>query len=273
MSGEIRYDLVFGLGSACSCSETLRAVGLQLASFPLDWVSGSDLATRTSLLINGFDGFMEKDDLEPVENPGAFGHDCYRNCRTGLTHPHDFALGRPLTDSFADVKEKYDRRITRLLSLLDCAHRVLVVWIGDPRDERRLSDGDIRDCLDSLQNRWSSVRFDLRVIECVCGVSPALPEVRQGNGYSYRGFDYRQTAPGAKVWEVMPELLFPLFADCRVIDYRTDEERCTHRRLLHTREMARFCAKSSLDLLVAKFQYRLWRHLKKSLMRRGVEVS
>jgi len=273
MSGSAKYDLVFGLGSACSCSETLRAAGLQLASFPLDWVSGSDLLARTALLTDDFAGFLNQGDFERVENADAFGHDTYRNGRTGLVHPHDFPQGAPLESSFAEVKAKYDRRIARLLSLLDRAHDVLVVWIGDPRDERRVSDADMRTCLDRLRKRWPSVRFELRVIECVPGVSSASPQIRAGEGFSYAGFDYHRTAPGAKPWEVVPELLVPRFADSAVADYRTDEERRAHRRRLRERVLKRFGAKSTLDLLLTKFEYRLFKHLQKCLRRRGCRVD
>ena len=44
------YDFVFSLGQACTCSMTLRHAGLQFASFPLDWVSGGSLASRTALV-------------------------------------------------------------------------------------------------------------------------------------------------------------------------------------------------------------------------------
>ena len=38
------YDFIFGLGNACSCTQTLREADLQVLSFPFDWVilSGAD---------------------------------------------------------------------------------------------------------------------------------------------------------------------------------------------------------------------------------------
>ena len=45
---KLKYDLAIPLGEACSSTESLREAGLQLLSFPHDWIapdnSGSDLS-------------------------------------------------------------------------------------------------------------------------------------------------------------------------------------------------------------------------------------
>ena len=33
-----RYDICFGIGEACVCSQVLRKAGLQKLSYPFDWV-------------------------------------------------------------------------------------------------------------------------------------------------------------------------------------------------------------------------------------------
>lgn len=39
-----RYDLIVGMGKACSCSMSLRKAGLQHLSLPFDWMRFNDEA-------------------------------------------------------------------------------------------------------------------------------------------------------------------------------------------------------------------------------------
>ena len=49
-----KYDFVFSIGEACSCTQVLRQQGLQNASYPFDWLFGSTLVKRCEILANEF---------------------------------------------------------------------------------------------------------------------------------------------------------------------------------------------------------------------------
>ena len=50
------YDFVFSLGQACSCSSSLRAAKLQYASYPFDWLYGSDITDGRTFWQTAFKG-------------------------------------------------------------------------------------------------------------------------------------------------------------------------------------------------------------------------
>lgn len=268
-----RFDLVLGLGSACSCTQALRAAGLQLASFPLDWVSGGDLKTRTALVTGGFADWMSEDAWTRIDNPGAFGHDTYLNRRTGLVHPHDFDQGQPFATSYPAVKAKYDRRVARLLGLLASAKRVLLVWIGDPRDAAPVTAADAERCLAAFRARYSGTAFQLLVFDCRAGVLPERPTEVRGADYRVFAFDYRSRVAGAPPWAVEPGLLAVGLSGLSVRDYRTAAERRAYAEVQRRRERARFGATSGLSFAWTRIQFKVWRHLKKCLVRRGVKVA
>ena len=270
-----RFDLVFSLGSACSSTQTLRAAGLQLASFPLDWVSGGDIKSRARLLLGGFKDWMPKEEegWERKENPKACLHDTYRNRVTGLVHPHDFDQGRPFCETYPSVKAKYDRRVARLLGLLAKARRVLVVWVGDPRDEKAVTAVDVRDCLTSFRERYPGAEFRMLALDCRPGIPPSSPKTEEGDDFRIVAFDYQLHSADAPVWAVDSDLLAPWFAGLAVRDYRTVAERRAFAAAERRRELARFGAKNAFELFVTKLQYRLWRHLGRKLEKKGVRID
>lgn len=268
-----RFDLVLGLGSACSCTQALRAAGLQLASFPLDWVSGGDLRARTDLVTGGFADWMAEESWTRIDNPGAFGHDTYLNRRTGLVHPHDFGKGQPLAVSYPAVKAKYDRRVARLLGLLASAKRVLLVWIGDPRDAAPMTAADAERCLAAFRARYPDVAFRLLAFDCRAGVSPERPTEVRGADYRLLASDYRSRAAGAPPWAVEPRLLVAGLSGLSVRDYRTAAERRAYAEAQRRRAWARFGATSAWGLLMTKFQYRICLHMRRKLEKRGVRLD
>ena len=55
-----QYDLIFSLGSACSCTETLRANKLQYYSYPFDWLYGNNFKGRIDIFLNDFQRYIDK---------------------------------------------------------------------------------------------------------------------------------------------------------------------------------------------------------------------
>lgn len=242
----VRYDFAFSLGAACLCTETLRAAGLQFASFPLDWTrGGGGIRERADLLVGGFRGWFEEKDFELIENPDAFGHDPYRNVATGMIFPHEFAKGVPLSESFPAVRAKIDRRVSRLDERLSSSRNVLAVWITDPQSaDSPVSEDEVRYALARLSERYPSVRFELAVVDFAKGVPFESRDERRGTGYRMCAFDYRRYGDGEPVWSVRQEALVPLFAGLSVRDYRSSSEKRSHRAARRRRKYARYGAKT-----------------------------
>lgn len=141
MLSSSRYDLIFGLGEACSCTQALRKNGLQLASYPFDWLFGSTFEKRIDLLVSDFDGFLKQEELEYTGTVNGLPKhlcDIYYNKANDITFNHDFPAGIPLAESFARVDEKYQRRSSRLLSQISASRRALAVWIETPNCANKL---------------------------------------------------------------------------------------------------------------------------------------
>lgn len=125
------YDLILGLGEACACTDSLRRNNLQFFSYPLDWLYGSNFVDRIKIVESRFERFLEFDDLI-YSHPVLSVRDAYYNTFNDLTFNHDFPQNVPLKVSFPLIKEKYDRRINRLLNLMDKANSILFVNVENP---------------------------------------------------------------------------------------------------------------------------------------------
>lgn len=137
-----KYDLVFSLGEACACTQTLRKAKLQNNSYPLDWLYGADFLGRTEILCSGFDDFINLEDLEYFGKNKSSNNPCYdyKNTRNNINFNHDFPCGTSLEDSYPKVREKYDSRIKRLLQGIESAQRVLIVYLETPNCKSKLSN-------------------------------------------------------------------------------------------------------------------------------------
>ena len=156
MSGSSKFDLAFGIGAACSCTAILRKANLQHQSNPLDWLYGTDFEGRVNLLVNEFENFINKEDLEFAgqrENPEPC--DVYYNKFNDITFNHDFPISTPLDASYNAVFEKYQRRIKRLLSNLDNAQRILIVYIETPNCLTKINDNQtLLDNYNKIVNKY-----------------------------------------------------------------------------------------------------------------------
>lgn len=133
MSGNKKvYDLAFGIGEACSCTQTLRKSNLQIASYPFDWLYGSDFIGRCKILASKFDRFIEKTDLEFAHEERSFKCLAYHNKYNDITFNHDFLKNLNFEEAYKQVKEKYNRRIKRLLEQIKNSSEILIVYIETP---------------------------------------------------------------------------------------------------------------------------------------------
>lgn len=126
------YDIIFSIGEACLCTQVLRRLKLQNASYPFDWLFGGGYMGRCGILADKLAHFIDREDLEYVASNRSASCDAYKNKRNRLIFNHDFAIGMTLDETYVGVREKYDRRIARLLHKLEKAKQILLVYIEVP---------------------------------------------------------------------------------------------------------------------------------------------
>ena len=159
------YDFIFSLGAACSCTQSLRASGLQMFSYPFDWLYGSDFTGRVDILLSKFSHIIEKEDLENLniyngdpKNPC----DLYHNSFNGITFNHDFAHKIPLDVTYDKVREKYERRIARLLNSIERANKILIVYLEIPNEKNKLENNDVLiNAMQKFKEKYPDKNFEL----------------------------------------------------------------------------------------------------------------
>ena len=162
-----KFDLIFSLGEACSSSETLRRHLLQVESYPFDWLYGSDFIGRCRILVNDFENFIEKEDLEYAHEVRSIKCVAYHNKSNDITFNHDFLKELPLDESYEQVKQKYNRRIARLLKNIENSKDVLVVWLETPcTNHKVVANQEIIDGFNILKSKFIfSPNFDFSILK------------------------------------------------------------------------------------------------------------
>lgn len=127
-----KYDFIFSIGEACSCTQILRHLGLQNASYPFDWLFGSTFIGRCKILTEEFKDFIRKEDLEYSHEERSLKCNAYYNKLNDIVFNHDFLKSLDFEDAYPLVKEKYDRRIRRLLEKIKNSNSVLAVYLEIP---------------------------------------------------------------------------------------------------------------------------------------------
>lgn len=124
-----RFDLVFGLGANCACAMYLNNTAYRMRSLPFDWIAKASFTQRVATLCSRFSGFLAKENVVfALEPPAGRPHNVYRDTVQGYEFVHDFPKGMSYEDSYPEVRAKYDRRIARLLGLLDGGISACLVW-------------------------------------------------------------------------------------------------------------------------------------------------
>ena len=261
-----KYDLAFGLGPACSCSQALRRAGLQHLSFPFDWIGPTygqpgwddDVRRRTDLICSEFENWLRPEDFT-FHGPHTNGMDNYFNDRLGLIFLHDFPSGRNFDDVFPGIAEKYARRCARLLDLIRQSRNVLIVRIDRPDLDYRTSLDDCRYARRMLAKHFATTKFDFALLQSDASFKRGdCRDERVEDGILRLTLDYRNLEPGADVMQpdhgVTAAVLRERFT---VRDYRTKDERAAHARKQKMKRYARYGATNAL-------QYR-WRKLMAAL--------
>ncbi len=170
------YDLIFSLGEACSSTQALIKANLRIASYPFDWLFGSNFLGRVHILVSEFKDFLNKEDLVSLSyHNGDLNNLCnvYKNTHTQLTLNHDFSAHIPFEKSYPQVLEKYNRRIRRLLNNLKNATSILIVFIETPTNSEHTSDHDIILGYQQILKKYPNKHIDLLYIQHDLSFSPS----------------------------------------------------------------------------------------------------
>ncbi len=130
------YDIIYSIGYDCTCARYLAKYSLRSFAGPFDWITLCDYPTRMSYILNGFENFLNKDDLEFLPRPpekdylNPYTIDFY-NKRDNFHFFHDFPKGKSLDESFPFIKEKYNRRIKRFDEMLRNKKNVLLMCVSN----------------------------------------------------------------------------------------------------------------------------------------------
>lgn len=231
-----KYDFAFGLGMACSCTQTLREAGLQFMSFPYDWLTlissspeahAGDLPRRTREVAEGFPTWFAKEDFRHVATNPVIGKEQYAVDRLGLLFNHDFLLGASFDETFPQVNATYRRRITRLLECIRNSKSVLVLRLDRPDVPFSTDEADCRLAQQTLRNAFPGIRFDIFHFAYEKGRAFADRRTEDlGDGLTRVTFDYHNYSPGSKPYEVNRSLTAGLLRELfEVSDYRTAEDK------------------------------------------------
>lgn len=264
------YDVIFSVGGACCCSEALRIARLQLASFPLDWIAGSDIRTRVDLLVQNLGDLVSPGLMRHIEELDIEDKYLYRNVKYVFNFPHDFPKGVPFETQMPKVEEKYARRMRRLDSLLTKARRALFVWVDVPSSPE-VSDEDVSWCRERLAERWPGVAFDAFVFKADDGIPFARREIRRQPHVTTVRFAYRDFGFAGAGWRADHDILAACLAKgLKVRDYRDASDRARWEAFEATNKWNRFKTSNPLRRVVRGMEYRLYKHLLKRLTRKGV---
>lgn len=261
-----KYDFIFSLGAACSCSQVLRLAGLQFASFPCDWLYGGAPTVRAQGLADGFRGWFEREKLVKHDVPWNLEHEPWRNVELGIVFKHDFDWNVPIESLLPDVREKYARRLARLDRLISAAKTVLVVWLNPPTLPPAEA-GELATAREILRKRWPGVTFD--VLSLVCERDRAFENRidREVDGIRTLAWNYDD---GREAFIDNAKMAKFFATEYAVADYRTEEERCAWPARRKALKYAQYNATTWWGYVFNKAYYRLYRHFKKGVERRGL---
>ena len=164
-----KYDLIFGIGEACSCTQSLRKYDLQFASFPFDWLFGTNFIGRCQILAQRFNRFIEKKDLQDTQRRNSDKNnpcEVYYNTYNDITFNHDFFITQKFDVLYPIVKEKYDRRIARLLSKIETSKQILIVFLETPTTNHPIiDDKTIKKGYDIIAKAFPKTMIDMLYIQ------------------------------------------------------------------------------------------------------------
>lgn len=224
------YDICFPLGQVCMASQSLREAGLQFASYPFDWSGGlKSLLPYAEIIASDFKDFMNREDFTYKGTNEVNGLAKYYNSRNKFWHPHDFIDRSEIDDEmYRDFTNKYNRRISRLISQLSNAKTALMVsvcHVTHPIASRE----EIIATRETLAKRFPQLDLDYIVFQyssdyhsdkpLITEISPNIKEIR---------FDYSSAETAVNI-PMIVEALKAMGIETK--DYRTRKEIAAFKRM------------------------------------------
>ena len=259
-----KFDMAFSMGFSCGGTMALRRVGMQFASYPLDWIGSPGIVASARMIEAGFDGWFARDDLQLVAvRGGSFQNNVYQNRRTRFGFPHDFPRFHRFEEIYERTAEKYGRRVQRFLAALGAAKSALVVYIERPIDPRA-GDETLVEAMRILGRRFPEVAFELVYFHQETGRRD-FGEVTVAPGVTAVACDYRQLDHGEVSHAILPDVpasyLKERFA---VDDRRTEAEKAEYAARKKSNRRAHFGGRLN------EWKYRLYRKLEADLQEKGL---
>ena len=148
----MKTKYAISLGLDCAMAGLLKDCGVRTFSSPFDWLDHSDIQTRTNLIKNGFQDFLNKEDLQQIfiQNDKQHAFFRYRNTRTDLYFHHDFISTKSFDEAFVEVKQKYEHRIQHFMEV--CKNPKQVSFFILDRASK-LNKQDIIDAFDGFKEQ------------------------------------------------------------------------------------------------------------------------
>jgi len=263
-----KYDFAFSLGAACAASQALRCAGMQFASYPFDWTAGSDIVSRARMIATDFEHWLESDQLELTDVLyGSLNASLYRDRRSGITFVHDFPAGCYLEDELPVVREKYRRRIDRLIKGLESGKRVLAIYNEIPYREPD-TDAHILEAYELLRRRFPETEID--IVYFAEEPSFTKPHEYALNDHVMKVLvDYHMIAGGYVSLEANAgKMISYLKSRVEVIDQRTPEQKKAFAAVSDNREKDKWG--TGIARWINRRAFKLYRRLERFLSDRGV---
>lgn len=195
-----RYDFIFSIGQACSCTENLRKANLQVMSYPFDWLYGTSIKERVDLLVSDFKGWFEKNDFVFDCYKDGSRFNVYRNTHTKLIFNHDFPKDDDFDTGYVKVAAKYERRVARLLEKIESSRRVLSVYVEQPYTREYTSDEELMHLKAKLDARFGEGKVELLYIHHGESLKSVCREATRG--VWIMALDYKSRKAGAFDYQV-----------------------------------------------------------------------
>ncbi|MBQ8635879.1 hypothetical protein IJ425_06985 [bacterium] len=206
-----KFDLIFSLGAACPCSETLRRNYLQVCSFPLDWVAGSTFSNQIDFLLNNFERYFEKEDLEFVsDDNGSFDSRCnvYKNNFNQLIFNHDLIHDIDFNKAYTIAKEKYDRRIARLYEKINEAKDILIVYIQAPHTNSQPDNPNLEETINKINSKYPDKNFNILYLVYDSSMQPQNYKIEEINDKLTKIIgNHKATKPNAPDYAINGKML------------------------------------------------------------------
>lgn len=159
-----KFDYIIPIGCHCLPASILRDFAIREASFPFDWLYiNNDIFFEPAMncILDNFQNFLIKENITILDIPVNPLHIPCCDTKTGFIFIHDFVSGiTPLSD-FNAIKEKYAKRIKRLLKVLSGKSDILFLYF----DECGLDDDIFISKMEELSKKFNKSHLNLLILQ------------------------------------------------------------------------------------------------------------